>query len=65
MKKFFASFLVLFSAITIFAQAPGSLGKNDPEAKKILDAVSSKFKTYKAVQASFSLKMENGAGKIS
>jgi len=64
MKKFFASFLVLFSAITIFAQAPGSLGKNDPEAKKILDAVSSKFKTYKAVQASFSLKMENGAGKI-
>jgi len=64
MKKFIASFLILLSTIVVFAQAPTGMGKNDPGAKKILDAVSSKFKTYKAVQASFSLKMENGVGKI-
>jgi outer membrane lipoprotein-sorting protein len=37
--------------------------KNDPEAKKILDAVSAKFKTYTSVQASFTYKVENAAGK--
>lgn len=37
--------------------------KNDPAAKKILDAVSSKFKTYKAPQASFTYKVENSQGK--
>lgn len=36
---------------------------NDPAAKKILDAVSSKFKTYKSPQASFSYKVENAQGK--
>ena len=35
----------------------------DPEAKKVLDAVSAKFKTYKSVQAKFSLKIENASGK--
>jgi outer membrane lipoprotein-sorting protein len=42
------------------AQSPA---KNDPEAKKILDGVSEKFKTYKTVQASFTYKVENAAGK--
>ena len=37
--------------------------KNDLEAKKILDAVSAKFKTYTSVQASFTYKVENAAGK--
>ena len=37
--------------------------KNDPQAKKILDAVSAKFKTYKAPQASFTYKVENAQGK--
>ena len=41
-----------------------SLGKNDPEAKSILDKVSAKFKTYKTVTASFTLKVENAAGKV-
>lgn len=45
-----------------FAQ-PKGMGNNDPEAKKILDAVSAKFKTYKSVQAKFTLKIENAAGK--
>lgn len=37
--------------------------KNDPAAKAILDAVSAKFKTFSTVQATFSYKVENGAGK--
>jgi outer membrane lipoprotein carrier protein len=37
---------------------------NDPAAKKILDAVSAKFKTYKAVQVLFTLKVEDGKGKL-
>jgi outer membrane lipoprotein-sorting protein len=36
---------------------------NDPDAKKILDAVSAKFKSYKSVQASFTYKVENAQGK--
>ena len=39
------------------------MGKSDPEAKKVLDAVSLKFKTFKAIKASFALKIENAAGK--
>jgi outer membrane lipoprotein carrier protein len=37
---------------------------NDPAAKKILDGVSTKFKTYKGVQAQFTLKVEDGKGKL-
>ncbi|MEP7278136.1 MAG: outer membrane lipoprotein carrier protein LolA [Bacteroidota bacterium] len=37
---------------------------NDPAAKKILDGVSAKFKTYKAVQAVFTLQVEDGKGKL-
>ena len=42
---------------------PKGMGKSDPDAKKILDEVSAKFKTYKSVQAKFSLKIENSTGK--
>ena len=55
------AFLVI-SVSSVLAQSNG-MGTNDPEAKKILDAVSTKFKTFKAVQAKFSLKIENAAGK--
>ena len=37
--------------------------KTDPAAKAILDAVSAKFKTFTTVQATFSYKVENAAGK--
>ncbi len=40
------------------------MGTSDPAAKKILDAVSAKFKTYKAVQATFSFKNEDAKGKV-
>lgn len=38
--------------------------ESDPEAKKILDAVSAKFKTFTTVQADFSYSVENGSGKV-
>lgn len=40
-----------------------SLGTNDPEAKKILDEVSAKFKTYKTVVANFTLSITDEKGK--
>lgn len=49
---------------SVAAQPLKGMGKSDPEAKKILDAVSSKFKTFKTVQGKFSLKIENAAGKV-
>lgn len=60
MKKITMSFFLLTIALsTAFAQA----GVSDPAAKKILDAVSTKFKTFKTVQAKFALSIENATGK--
>jgi outer membrane lipoprotein carrier protein len=56
-------FFLLLSASALFAQTNG-IGTNDPEAKKILDAVSAKFKTFKSVQASFSLSIANATSKV-
>ena len=50
--------------LSVAAQSPKGMGKSDPEAKKILDGVSTKFKTFKTVQGKFSLKIENAAGKV-
>lgn len=57
---------VLYSLffLTIAINSVSAQGKNDPDAKKLLDAVTTKFKTYKSVQAKFTLKIENAAGKI-
>lgn len=51
--------LLSFSAIALFSAAQTS----DPDAKKILDAVSAKFKTFKTVQANFTYKVEDSKGK--
>lgn len=62
MKKIFTIIaLAIFSIATVNAQK--TAGSYDPAAKKILDAVSAKFKTYKTVTAKFALKVENSAGK--
>ena len=53
--------LAIFSASTFFGFSQTT---NDPEAKKVLDAVSAKFKSYSAVQATFTLQVEDGKGKI-
>jgi len=60
MKNFYFFLSLLTIAGNLFAQKEAV---NDPEAKKILDAVSAKFKTYKSVQASFTYKVENADGK--
>lgn len=55
---------LMIACLSAPAQAPKAIGKSDPEAKKVLDAVSAKFKTFKSVKASFALKIENAAGKV-
>jgi outer membrane lipoprotein carrier protein len=65
MKKILsAAVLTLGMFFTANAQAPKGMGTSDPEAKKILDAVSAKFKTFKSVQSNFSLKIENASNKV-
>ncbi|HMU10564.1 MAG TPA: outer membrane lipoprotein carrier protein LolA [Ferruginibacter sp.] len=65
MKKILCVIPVLMAMVnTIAAQPPKSMGSSDPDAKKILDAVSARFKTFKAVQSKFSLKIENSSNKV-
>ena len=65
MKKIFTALVIMAGGfLSVSAQAPKGMGKSDPDAKKILDAVSTKFKTFKTVQGKFSLKIENAAGKV-
>jgi outer membrane lipoprotein carrier protein len=61
MKKLF-TLLMLASVVSVNAQDKNPT-TNDASAKKILDAVSAKFKTYKSPQASFAYKVENAQGK--
>jgi len=64
MKKLLSFFVFLFLVtLQINAQPPKGMGQSDPQAKKILDAVSTKFRSYKSVKAAFSLKIENASGK--
>jgi outer membrane lipoprotein-sorting protein len=51
--------------VCFIAQAQNnSLGKSDPDAKKALDALSAKLKSYTAVQSSFTLKVMDSKGTI-
>jgi outer membrane lipoprotein carrier protein len=59
MKNLYLSITgVLLLFITSYGQT------SDPAAKKVLDAVSTKFKTFKGVQSGFVLKVEDGKGKV-
>jgi outer membrane lipoprotein-sorting protein len=58
MKK--ATLLSGFLLLISFAFAQGS----DPAAKKILDQVSNKFKSFKSVQSTFTLQIEDAKGKV-
>jgi len=55
------TFLVI---CTLFIAAVGFGQNSDPAAKKILDAVSTKFKTFKSVQAVFTLRNEDSKGSV-
>lgn len=63
MKPIFLLIPALFLTLAGYAQN-NSLGTNDPAAKKILDGVSAKFKTFKAVQALFTLTAEDARGTL-
>jgi outer membrane lipoprotein-sorting protein len=39
-----------------------SLGHSDPQAKQVLDRASAKIKSFKAIQASFTLEIQDGQG---
>lgn len=58
MKKVLIGIFLLSASVASFAQ------KSDPDAKKVLDAVSNKFKSFKTVLANFTYKVENATGKI-
>lgn len=62
MKKGLLITGILLLNILLLQAQPKGMGKSDPDAKKILDAVSAKFKTFKAVQAKFTIKIENNTG---
>lgn len=66
MKKVFTVIVTLATTASfLFAQTSvKELGTSDPDAKKILDQVAAKFKSYSSVKAAFSLKIENSAGKV-
>lgn len=63
MNKLIMGLVVLIFGIGSLSAQPKGMGKNDPDAKKILDGVSAKFKSFKGVTAKFQLKIENAAGK--
>ncbi|MFN2438285.1 MAG: outer membrane lipoprotein carrier protein LolA [Chitinophagaceae bacterium] len=64
MKKIFTSILFVSAVLLAGAQTSSNNPvKNDPDAKRVLDAVSAKFKTYKSPQAAFTYKIENAQGK--
>jgi outer membrane lipoprotein carrier protein len=64
MKKIFLFVLVWSTGMFSVRAQNNSIGKSDADAKKILDGVSAKLKSYKSVQASFTLQITNSAGKI-
>lgn len=61
MKKVYFFLLLSMIAVQGFSQKDAT---SDPDAKKVLDAVSAKFKSYKSVQANFTYTVENGDGKV-
>jgi len=63
MKKYLLILTLMTSVLTLNAQN-NSIGNNDPDAKKVLDGVSAKFKTFKGVQANFTLQVEDSKGKV-
>jgi outer membrane lipoprotein carrier protein len=64
MKKSILIGLLLAGCCIAGRAQNNSLGMNDPDAKKWLDALSAKIKSYKALQASFTLKAEDAKGKL-
>jgi len=58
MKNLYMLAALVLLSVPVFSQTT-----SDPAAKAILDGVSTKFKTFTSVQATFTYKVENAAGK--
>lgn len=63
MKKYLLV-IALIGLVTGVNAQNNSLGSSDANAKKVLDAVSNKFKTFKGVLANFTLQVEDSKGKV-
>lgn len=63
MKKISLLVSSVLLSLALVAQVGSNPTKSDPEAKKILDAVSAKFKGFASPQATFTYKVENAQGK--
>jgi len=63
MKKFCTLLIASAALLSVQAQTGKNPTQNDPDAKKVLDVVSAKFRTYKTPQASFTYQIENAQGK--
>ncbi|HEY4110952.1 outer membrane lipoprotein carrier protein LolA [Puia sp.] len=58
-------FCILFGVFGTLTHAQNnSLGKNDPDAKKALDGLSAKLKSFKAVQCGFTLTVRDSKDKV-
>ncbi|HET9057986.1 MAG TPA: outer membrane lipoprotein carrier protein LolA [Chitinophagaceae bacterium] len=56
--------VLLLSSFSFFVQSqPKSFGQSDPNAKKILDAASTKVKNYKSIKINFTFKLESADSK--
>jgi outer membrane lipoprotein-sorting protein len=62
MNRIYLIVAAFFLIANVNAQT-ASLGKSDPEAKKVLDAVSAKFKTFKTLKGNFTLEAKDATGK--
>lgn len=58
-RNLYLAMALLISGLSVVAQTG-----NDAEAKKILDGVSTKFKSFSSVQAKFTYQVQNGAGSV-
>jgi outer membrane lipoprotein-sorting protein len=63
MKKICTLLVATAALFSVQAQPGKNPTQNDPAAKRILDAVSAKFRTYKTPQAAFTYQIENAQGK--
>ena len=55
---------VFYLLVLIGLTAGTSNAQNDPNAKKVLDAISAKLKTYKGISADFALTSRGRGGKV-
>lgn len=64
MKRIITFFAFATTVLVASAQTTKNPTQSDPEAKKVLDAVSATFKTFNSPKATFTYSVENAQGKV-